>query len=710
MWLLRIVALLPVLSGAHYYVRTLATTGGAFSDPAGLLVSSASDLVVVDRGSSRILAVSSSNAISTRAGKEFSAGNVDGVGTNAVFNGPSGIAETGTGSLWLIADPDEGVLRTLGTISNNVATLINRTQPVGVACQKSAKVCYIADVGTHTISFVDLTSSPFRVQLAGVPNMAGSSDGAGTNARFRGPRGLALSNNAILYVADTQNHRIRAVDLASYTVSTVSPLPSSLKLPSGLAISIDGSYLVIADSGNQQVRILEISTSYVSLVAGTGAQGFVDGLGNAASFSLSPSSNVAVNSNNVIFISDSGNNVIRLISKCDALPGYYVADLTSAGCTFLSCPVGTYSAMNASACSPCPEGKYGSSPNLAVCAACPAGSYCPLGSNSSFSCAAGTYSAMNAFACTPCPEGKYGSSPNLTVCTACPAGSYCPLGSNRSTNCALGTYAFEGSATCSKCNPGTFWDPLGSKNSPNCGGPCPAGQSCSAASPTSIISPCPIRTYSPLNETACLLCPEGYYCPDAMMSEPYPCKSGTYNNAKNRAVCLPCSAGTWSDLVGAKTCDQFCPPGTYSETSGATSSATCKACPSGSYQEFYGRDSCTLCPSGKHGVDEGAVSSAVCLLCTISQYSLPGSKYCSECLNPYYFKVSQRKCAHPHPIASLPAFLLPAHYSIKCVPSSRMTRKILVLRKISVRRESTESTTSMLASPSSAILHGRMAA
>ena len=656
MWLLRIAALLPVLSGAHYYVRTLATTGGAFSDPAGLLVSSASDLVVVDRGSSRILAVSSSNAISTRAGKEFSAGNVDGVGKNAVFNGPSGIAETGTGSLWLIADPDEGVLRTLGTISNNSATLLrNWTQPVGVACQKSAKVCYIADAGTHTISFVDLTSSPSRVQLAGVPNMAGSSDGVGTNARFRGPRGLALSNNATLYVADTQNHRIRAVNLTSYTVSTVSPLPSSLKLPSGLAISIDGLYLVIADSGNQQVRIIEISTSYVSLVAGTGAQGFVDGLGNAASFSLSPSSNVAVNSNNVIFISDSGNDVIRLISKCDALPGYYVADLTSAGCTFLPCPVGTYSAMNAPACSPCPEGKYGSSPNLTVCAACPAGSYCPLGSNSSFSCAAGTYSAMNAFACTPCPEGKYGSSPNLADCAACPAGSYCPLGSNSSTNCSLGTYAFEGSATCSNCTPGTFWDPLGSKNSSNCDGPCPAGQSCSAAGP----KPCLIGTYSPLGETACLPCPEGYFCPAEAMSAPTICEIGTYNNVKNRSVCLPCSAGTWSDLKGAKTCEHFCPPGNYSETSGATSSAACKSCPFGSYQEFYGRDSCTPCPSGKHGVAEGAVSSAVCIDCTKSQYSLPGSRYCSECINPYYFEVSQRKCAHP--TASLPAFLLPAH-------------------------------------------------
>jgi len=95
--------------------------------------------------------------------------------------------------------------------------------------------------------------------VAGAPGDAGSIDGVGGAARFSLADGLARDSAGNLFVADTQGHTIRKVELPAFRVTTVvgdalhfgvhlGALPARLQLPQSLAVLPDDS-LVIADEG-----------------------------------------------------------------------------------------------------------------------------------------------------------------------------------------------------------------------------------------------------------------------------------------------------------------------------------------------------------------------------------------------------------------------------------------------------------------------------
>ena len=169
-------------------------------------------------------------------------------------------------------------------------------------------------------------------------------DGAGTNALFKFPYGLALvpagggggtsgggglSATLTLIVADTQNNVIRGVSPAGVTstlagtatAGSVNGVGSNARFyyPTGVAIDAYGS-VYISDSGNNMIRRIALSTSApgngaliatVTLLAGgaTGAVGVTDGVGTNALFSLP--AGISVSAQNELYVADSGNNKIR---------------------------------------------------------------------------------------------------------------------------------------------------------------------------------------------------------------------------------------------------------------------------------------------------------------------------------------------------------------------------------------------------------------
>jgi streptogramin lyase len=161
-------------------------------------------------------------------------GNSDGVGGAAAFRFPFALALDGAGNLY-VADSGNHCIKRVELASSTVTTIAGSTMgmsgssdgagtaarfndPRGVAV--GSGVLYVADTGNSTIRRVNLGTGMVDT-LAGSPGMFGSSDGTGPVARFRGPRALVLESSGTLLVADADNAAVRRVDPSSGTVSTV---------------------------------------------------------------------------------------------------------------------------------------------------------------------------------------------------------------------------------------------------------------------------------------------------------------------------------------------------------------------------------------------------------------------------------------------------------------------------------------------------------
>lgn len=123
---------------------------------------------------------------------------------------------------------------------------------------------FVADSYNYCIRRIDLSSSDFTVysDVVGYCTPGGGSgtaDGVGTTARFNHPEGLGASpDGSILYVGDTSSNRLRAVELSTRTVTTITS--SGLSAPWSIATSADGSQIFVADRGGGQVDQIDAAT------------------------------------------------------------------------------------------------------------------------------------------------------------------------------------------------------------------------------------------------------------------------------------------------------------------------------------------------------------------------------------------------------------------------------------------------------------------
>jgi len=144
---------------------------------------------------------------------------------------------------------------------------------------------YIADSNHHRIVETALDGSIRRAFGSGEPALV---DGPAQHAAFQQPQGMARAGSA-LYVADTENHAIRAIDLESGQVSTVAgtgtqgPQVSAggparatpLSSPWDLALSNRVCYVAMA--GTHQIWALDLDRQWIAGFAGTGREGLLDG-------------------------------------------------------------------------------------------------------------------------------------------------------------------------------------------------------------------------------------------------------------------------------------------------------------------------------------------------------------------------------------------------------------------------------------------------
>ncbi|MEM7346397.1 MAG: hypothetical protein AAF485_19325, partial [Chloroflexota bacterium] len=182
---------------------------------------------------------------------------------------------------------------------------------------------YIADTGHHRILEVSLKMSQFTggIQRVFGQGQPGFQDGAAEEAQFHDPHGMAL-NGSTLYIADTENHAIRAIDLKEGSVRTVAGTgkkahaqlqldkPTKTPLRSPWALLTEDEVVFIAMAGSHQIWVL-LKEQQLGPFFGNGQEALVDGPQMESSFNQPSDLSLGMGH---IFVADSEASAIRAIS------------------------------------------------------------------------------------------------------------------------------------------------------------------------------------------------------------------------------------------------------------------------------------------------------------------------------------------------------------------------------------------------------------
>ncbi|KAL0480367.1 NHL repeat-containing protein, partial [Acrasis kona] len=278
----------------------------------------------------RVVTFSNGN-INGAAGVWRSFGSNNGAATSAKFFGPSGVALDTSHNRLYIADQYNNLIRMLDRSSNTVSTLwsSNLNMPMKVVYDHVNNQLLVADTGDNVIRVIDIAGNSMNTMSAMVALYSGDK-GPSTVATLNYPKGINLDSYLnILYIADSNNNAIRAVNITTNVIYTFagtgtsgfsgdggSAKSATLNGPQYVSVDSLNNLVYIADSGNHVVRVVVRSTGYISTVAGIGTNNGFSGDGAAATSCLlnSPSGVAVDNINNVLYISDTGNHVIRTVN------------------------------------------------------------------------------------------------------------------------------------------------------------------------------------------------------------------------------------------------------------------------------------------------------------------------------------------------------------------------------------------------------------
>ena len=288
-----------------------------------------------------------------------------GTGVAGAVDGPAGTAQLGSvwgakydpvfGVLWL-CDKSNGRIRRVQLSNGSTATLLGSGAAalapvlgVGTAAQfklmfdlavtPQGTGLYVSDEGAHVIMYANVSTRALVHVSGGGPsrNASGTALGAANAAAFNAPRGLVfVDSGATLAVADSANNRILLLAVSTGATSLLAGsatglggaangLGSAARFfgPRGLALDAAGGRLFVADSANHKLRAVALVSGAVTDVVGGGpgaASGRAAGVGTSALFGTLFGL-WALPQNDTLLVVDGGNNGVRACTLSNASCG-----------------------------------------------------------------------------------------------------------------------------------------------------------------------------------------------------------------------------------------------------------------------------------------------------------------------------------------------------------------------------------------------------
>jgi hypothetical protein len=329
------------------------STAATLTGPFAMAADVSGDIFIADTGNSAIREVACGTGVSgctppagdtvgdiyTIAGNGTAGLSGDGgPAVNAELNLPQGISLDGTGDIF-IADTQNNVVReisggTINTVAGDgspgfggdggAALDAELANPIGIAVDGSGNL-FIGDTGNSVIREV---SSGIINTIAGNGFPSYSGDGAAaTNAQLGFPfgpdAGVAADSAGDFFIADSGATVVREVVASTGDIKTLAgngltgfsgdngPATSAmLDSPSGVALDSAGDVFV-ADSANNVIREVSASTGTINTVVGNHGAGYTGDGGPATSATMNEPLALSLDEAGDLFISDTGNNVIR---------------------------------------------------------------------------------------------------------------------------------------------------------------------------------------------------------------------------------------------------------------------------------------------------------------------------------------------------------------------------------------------------------------
>jgi DNA-binding beta-propeller fold protein YncE len=259
----------------------------------------------------------------------------------ACLNFPTAVVVDGQGNLYIadtmnhcirFVEAGTGIITTIAGVGQpryggdgGPAVAAGLNEPAALALDESG-ILYVADQSNNRVRAINLTTGLIRT-VAGIGSATYNGDGiSATEAALAGPSGLACVDDSTLFIADTFNGRIRAVDPVTGLIRTVAgdggayryqgdaePPSASLSRPSGIAVDREGN-LFLTDSDNHLVRRWDRTTGMLERVAGVGTTGCGGDGGSALKAGLNYPFGIAVDGEGRLAVADTFNHRIREIA------------------------------------------------------------------------------------------------------------------------------------------------------------------------------------------------------------------------------------------------------------------------------------------------------------------------------------------------------------------------------------------------------------